>query len=169
MTDGAGHVLRSELCLGDEAAVREIVASTGFFSPAEIDIAVELVAERRQKGDASGYWFQFLEIDGRTVGYTCYGPIPATRSSYDLYWIAVLASARRRGLGRVLLAASERDIARLGGTRIYVDTSSRPDYAPTRGFYAGNAYAVAAELPEFYAPGDGKVIFCKVLGGAHGR
>lgn len=164
MTTHPDHALRSALRAGDEDAVRAIVASTGFFSPAEQDIAVELVAERRAKGDASGYWFQFLDVGGETLGYTCYGPIPATRSSYDLYWIAVAAAERRRGLGRVLLEASERDIRRLGGTRVYVDTSSRPDYAPTRAFYAGNGYAVAAELPDFYAPGDGKVVFCKVLG-----
>ncbi len=164
-----GFTLRHELRDGDEAAVRSIVASTGFFSPAEIDIAVELVQERRRKGDASGYHFVFLDapIDGdsRTLGYACFGPIDGTVSSFDLYWIAVAQTQRGRGLGGVLLRESERRIAAAGGGRIYVDTSSRPLYVPTRAFYERAGYVQEAMLTDFYGPGDGKVIYCKVVAG----
>lgn len=161
---GPRDTLRTELRDGDETLVREIVDSTGFFHAEEVDIAVELVAERRAKGDASGYHFVFLERGGKTLGYACFGPIPATRSSYDLYWIAVHKDAQRLGLGLVLMQASERAIAARGGTRIYVDTSSRPSYAPTRAFYERAGYTLAADLTDFYAPGDGKSIYCKVVG-----
>lgn len=168
MTAATPHTLRFELRVGDEDAVRSIVESTDFFSPAEINIAVELVQERRAKGDASGYHFVFLDEvqDGqfRTLGYTCYGAIDGTLSSYDLYWIAVADSLRGRGLGRVLLQESERRIAAAGGQRIYVDTSSRATYVPTRAFYERSGYLQEALLADFYAPGDGKVIFCKVVG-----
>ena len=172
MTGRTGHTLRHELRAGDEEAVRALVASTGFFSPAEIDIAVELVQERRAKGDASGYHFVFLDgpaADGAPVlGYTCYGAIGGTVASYDLYWIAVTDAQRGRGLGRVLLAETERRIAAAGGRRIYVDTSSRNTYVPTRAFYVSSGYAQEALLTDFYAPGDGKVIFCKVVADATG-
>lgn len=156
--------LRNGLLPGDEDLVRELVASTGFFHQEEVDIAVELVAERRAKGDASGYHFVFVAQRGRTLGYACFGPIPATRSSYDLYWIAVHKDAQRLGLGLLLMRASEQAIASRGGTRIYVDTSSRPSYEPTRRFYERAGYTLAADLPDFYAPGDGKAIYCKVVG-----
>lgn len=155
--------LRATLAPGDEARVREIVASTGFFHAEEVAIAVELVEERRSKGDASGYHFLFLERDGITIGYACFGPIPATQSSYDLYWIAVHSDYQRQGLGLVLMQASEAAIAARGGTRVYVDTSSRPSYAPTRSFYARAGYKLVADLTDFYAPGDGKSIYCKVV------
>jgi len=155
--------LRSELLPGDEDLVRELVASTGYFHHEEIDIAVELVAERRAKGDASGYHFLFVSQGGKALGYACFGPIPATRSSYDLYWIAVHRDAQRLGLGLWLMQASEQAIAARGGTRIYVDTSSRPSYAPTRRFYERAGYTIAADLPDFYSPGDGKTIYCKIL------
>ena len=164
MTNPIPGTFRTELRPGDEEAVRAIVASTGFFHDEEIDIAVELVQERRDKGDASGYHFLFLDQDGRTVGYSCWGPIPATRSSHDLYWIAVEAGARGRGLGRRMMEATERAIAAAGGTRIYVDTSSRPQFEPTRAFYRACGYTVAADFEDFYAPGDGKVVFLKVVG-----
>ena len=45
-----------------------------------------------------------------------------------------------------------------------VETSSRDDYAPTRAFYLACGYQIVAELPDFYAPGDGKLIYLRVLG-----
>lgn len=155
--------LRDEVQPSDEAKVRALVSATGFFSAEECDIAAELVRERLQAGDASGYRFVLLDDDDGLAGYACYGPIPGTDTSYDLYWIAVRPSKHRQGMGRRLLRLSERCIARDGGTRIYVDTSSREQYAPTRAFYEGCGYHVAAHLADFYRPGDGKVIYCKVL------
>lgn len=163
MSETVSETLRWELRDGDEDAIRAIVASSGLFSPNEQAIAVELVEERRAKGEVSGYYFAFLDDGLRTVGYTCFGPIPATAASYDLYWIAVETTRQRRGLGLRLLLETERDIAARGGTRIYVDTSSRSDYAPTRAFYLSAGYRQEVELRDFYGPGDGKVIFCKQL------
>lgn len=147
----------------DRQHVREIVESTGFFSAAEVDVAVELVDERLAKGEASGYCFVFAELDGRTVGYSCYGPIPATAASYDLYWIAVDRDCQGRKYGRILLEESERLIRAAGGQRVYLDTSSRPQYQPTRAFYEHFQFRCEAVLEDFYAPNDGKVIYVKVL------
>ena len=52
---------------------------------------------------------------------------------------------------------------KLGGRRVYVDTSSRDQYEPTRAFYRACGYAEVARLDHFYADGDGKVIFVKAL------
>ena len=159
-------VLRERVQPGDVEAVRTIVVSSGFFSESEIQLAAELVHERLQRGEASGYHFLFadsVERPGEPVGYTCYGPIPCTTASYDLYWIAVRGNGRGRGLGTELLRQTEQRIRRLGGRRIYVETSSRPQYEPTRGFYASRGYRVETVLADFYSPGDGKVIFVKEL------
>lgn len=154
---------RYEALPEDRDRVRAIVDSTGFFNPAEVDVAVELVDDRLAEGPASGYWFVFAEIEGQTVGYSCYGPIAATQCSFDLYWIAIHNDFRRRGLGRVLLGESERKIAEAGGHRIYVETSNRDHYIPTRVFYEQNAYLREAVLKDFYAPGDDKVIYVKAV------
>ena len=62
-----------------------------------------------------------------------------------------------------MLAESERLIAQEGGRRVYVETSSRPQYEPTRRFYLRNVYTIASTLEDFYSPGDGKVTLVKVL------
>ena len=156
-------VFRYEVRPEDREHVRRIVASTGFFNPAEIDVAVELVHERLTRGAASGYHFVFLERDGEVLGYACYGPIAGTAASFDLYWIAVDHSIRRRGLGQLLMAETERLIHQAGGRRVYIETSRRSQYAPTRRFYERSGYRVEAMLKDFYAPGDDKAIYVKAL------
>jgi D-alanine-D-alanine ligase len=160
----AALTFRDEPQADDAARVRELVAATGFFSAEEAEVAGELVEDRLAKGAASDYRFVFADdAAGRLVGYSCFGRIALTRSSWDLYWIAVATDVQGRGLGRAVLAESERRIAEAGGGRVYVETSSRPQYEPTRRFYERCDYATAAVLDDFYAEGDGKVIFVKAV------
>jgi D-alanine-D-alanine ligase len=147
----------------DVERVRRLAESTGVFRADEVDVAEELVQERLSRGEASGYHFLFAEAEGATLGYACYGPIACTLGSYDLYWIVVAANQQRRGIGRRLLAEVERRVALAGGRRLYIETSSRPAYLPTREFYHRCGYRIDARLPDFYAEGDDKVIFRKVL------
>jgi GNAT superfamily N-acetyltransferase len=153
--------LRYEIQAADPQHIRAVTESTGVFSPGEIEIAVELAEERLAKGQASGYHFVFAEADGQVRGYTCYGPIALTVGSYDLYWIAVAKSAQGSGLGRTLLERSEQLIGESGGRRIYIETSTRPPYAPTRAFYERCGYRLEVVLADFYAVGDGKAIYVK--------
>lgn len=148
----------------DIQGISGIVSSTGFFSSDEIGIAEELITERLEKGISSGYYFVFAETGGRVVGYSCYGPIPATQSSYDLYWIAVHHDLKGMGIGKRLLEKTEMAVLEMGGKRIYAETSSRELYSPTRLFYEKNGFKEAAFLENFFGVGDGKVIYIKKIG-----
>lgn len=153
---------RTEPKLEDIAAVRRIVTSTGFFRPDEIDVAVELVEERLDQGlEASGYHFVFADRDGQAAGYACFGPIPCSLSSWDLYWIGVDSGAQRGGLGRALLDAAEASIRAQGGKAIYIETSAKPQYDATRFFYEACGYRLEHVFEDFYAPGDGKAVYSK--------
>lgn len=154
---------RYEVRAEDRVRIREIVEATGVFNPAEIEMAVELADSRLAQGPASGYHFVFADRREATIGYSCYGPISGTVGSFDLYWIAVHPDAQGKGWGRDILKETERRIRGLGGTRIYIDTSNRPHYAETRAFYEAGGYRLAALLDDFYAKGDAKTIYCKVL------
>ncbi len=154
---------RYDIEASDPKHIRALTESTGVFSPGEIEIAVELADERLAKGPSSGYHFVFAEGDGQVRGYTCYGPIALTIGSYDLYWIAVSKSSQGLGLGRVLLEKSEALIRQSGGRRVYIETSTRPPYAPTRAFYERCNYHLEVVLKDFYASGDGKAIYMKAI------
>lgn len=146
----------------DPEKVRAIVEATGFFSDEEIDISVELVIERLSRGVDSGYYFLFAEDGkGKLIGYTCYGPVTGTQSSFDLYWIVVDNDFRGCGTGKLLDTKTAELIRNMGGTRIYAETSSREQYEPTREFYRKTGYHETACLEDFYSPGDGKIIFVK--------
>jgi D-alanine-D-alanine ligase len=157
---------RTRVAREDRAALARLIDSTEVFYPAERRVALELLAERVARGTRSGYFFCFAEIAGTLVGYCAWGPVPLTRESYDLYWIAVDPAHQGRGLGRRLLERAERDVVRRGGARLYIETSSRAPYRRTRRFYRDAGYRRAARLADFYARGDHKLIFCKVLGRA---
>ena len=159
----SAYTMRTVPLPKDVCVVREIIAATGFFSDEEITIAGELVEEALVKGAAAGYHFIFAESAGTLTGYCCFGPIPLTRESYDIYWVAVMPGRQGSGLGRRLMEAAEASIKGLGGARVYADTSSREQYRPTRSFYEAIGYHQEAFLPDFYAPGDGKVVYCKIL------
>jgi len=147
----------------DRAAVEEVLTTTGFFNAAEMHVAMELVEERIAEGPDSHYRFLVAKDGGITVGYACWGPILGTESSVDLYWIAVHPRCQGKGVGKALLLAAEQWIREEGKLRVYIETSSRAQYQPTRVFYLATGYAVDAVLDDFYSPGDGKFIFVKVL------
>lgn len=154
---------RQDVLLSDIDSVRNIVDSTGFFSDAEIAIAVELVEERLAKGIASGYNFLFADVPGMTIGYTCFGPIPGTAGSYDIYWIAVHKKFFRRGIGKRLMADTEEIIRNQGGVLLCIETSSRIQYSSTRFFYRNCGFREEATVKNFYGLKDDKIIYTKTL------
>jgi ribosomal protein S18 acetylase RimI-like enzyme len=148
----------------DREAVGRMVRSTGFFNPVEEHIAVELVDAHLSHGIQSGYHFLFCQDEeGSALGYTCFGPITGTRSSFDLYWIVVDKPYQGHGVGRQLLDQTEDSISAMAGTRVYAETSSQTLYEPTRAFYQHSGYQEEACLKDFYAPGDSKIIYVKAL------
>lgn len=159
--------IRTDLRPEDRAPLEELLRSTGFFNAKELKVALELVDEGLTHGKKSHYRFLILEDEGNVIGYVCWGPIAVTQTSADLYWMAVHPASQGKGLGRTLLETAETWMAREGHTRVYLETSMRQQYAPTRAFYLRCGYEIAAELPDFYAPGDGKMIFLKVLPRIH--
>jgi GNAT superfamily N-acetyltransferase len=164
--DAATHkwTLRDRLVRDDLRHVGRLVDDPAAFSREEQELAVSLVAESLGQGPAAGYAYLFAGEDAsQPDAYTCFGRIPATVDSFDLYWIAVSPRGRRNGLGTWLLRETERCVVAMGGARLYVDTSGRPGYAGPRTFYASAGYAEVARLADFYAPLDDKVVYCKTL------
>ncbi|MBN1143761.1 MAG: GNAT family N-acetyltransferase [Bacteroidales bacterium] len=156
---------REQLVPEDIRKIGEVLESSGFFHSYEVDVASELASINLEKGAAtSGYHFIIAHEADTLLGYCCYGPNPCTESSYDLYWIAVHKSHMKKGLGRKLMYLAEQGVLKLGGTIVWVETSGRAIYESTRKFYLTLNYERVATLPDFYAPGDDKIVFMKRVG-----
>jgi ribosomal protein S18 acetylase RimI-like enzyme len=142
-------------------AVERLLSDTGFFRPAEIVIALEVIDSYLATPDRDYFALGAFTLGGELVGYVCYGPTPCTIGTYDLYWIAVAPAAQNGGVGTQLLQEVERRLARADARLVIIETSSQPSYERTRQFYLRRGYEVAARVQDFYADGDDRVIFAK--------
>jgi len=158
-------IFRTQVRPEDVEIVRAIIISTGFFYDFEVPVAVELVQDRLELEDRSDYHFLFAETDGKTVAYSCFGPIAATEGSFDLYWIATHNDYRGKGIGNLLIGETHRMIREMGGRIVIAETSTLEKYAPTRHFYDRIGYTKEAQIDDFYKVGDGKVFYVKRLHG----
>jgi len=143
------------------APLERLTAATGLFRPDEVAIAVELLDDALAGDD--DYRFLGAYAGDDLMGYACWGPTPGTAGTFDLYWIVVDPARQGEGIGTQLLRAVEDKLTTDDGRLVVVETSSRPDYAPTRAFYERRGYTPAARLPGYYAPGDDLVIYLKDL------
>jgi ribosomal protein S18 acetylase RimI-like enzyme len=159
-----------DLTSADADRVLEITRATGVFREEELGIAGEVFGDCVNHPGPSGgagtearpYYGLGAELEGRLVGWICWGETPCTERTWDLYWLAVDPAAQGHGAGSALVDEMERRLR--GRARLVsIDTSGRPDYTPTREFYLARGYQAVARVPDFYAPGDDQVIFTKLL------
>jgi len=141
-----------------------ILRSTPEFLPHEVPIAEELIDAYLTTPKESGYRILVAELDGELSGYACYGETPLTKGTWDVYWIAVHRGKQGGGIGKALMAATERDIKTTGGRLVVIETSGKPEYNRTRRFYVMLGYAEVARIADYYDVGDDLVVLVKRLG-----
>jgi len=147
----------------DKRALMPILKNTPEFKPFEVAVAEELIDYYLADGVKSGYNILIAEDDGQVAGYVCYGETPCTVGTWDIYWIDVSREKRGRGIGKMLSEAAETAIKKARGRLAFIETSSTPLYENTRKFYLGRGYEIVARIPDFYMPGDDKLILQKRL------
>jgi ribosomal protein S18 acetylase RimI-like enzyme len=153
------------MATADRGPVLDLIRETGFFRPDEVQVAEELIDIYLGHPSQKDYDNVVVEDEtGGVAGYMTWGPTPLTIGTYDLYWMAVSPKAQGRGHGKALVRWLEEKVASLGGRLIVIETSSMPHYDPTRKFYLGLGYRETARIPDFYQPGDDRVIYTKRLG-----
>jgi len=147
----------------DKPALMALLRSTPEFKPAEVVVAEEVIDGYLADPAGSGYNTLVAQDGTAITGYICYGPAPLTEGTWDIYWIAVATEEQGKDVGGVLLAYAEAKIKEAGGRLIIIETSSQAGYQKTSRFYAKHGYQAMARLPDFYSPGDDKIILQKRL------
>lgn len=154
---------RSALRADDPAAIGEIARSTGFFEgvEGEVECAVDDARASLEDGvEKSGSEYLLAELDGRVVAFASFGPAPVCEDAWFVYWIAVSQSLRGKGCGRVLMNRILSELFdRRGARKVFLQTSGRPQYEPTRMFYLGLGFAAEAVLKDYYKAGEDCVFF----------
>jgi GNAT superfamily N-acetyltransferase len=149
----------------DREKIARLLRQRGIFNEKEVQVALDIIDETLHRPEKEDYQV-FCAVNGSDslAGYVCFGPIPMTEASYDLYWIVVDEKLSRRGLGRKLLGFMEGFVRREGARRIYVETSTAPPYRPAKSFYEKHGYHMVCLLKDFYRQGDHRIIFMKDVG-----
>ena len=147
----------------DKAAVMKILRATPEFTPGEVIVAEELIDYYSSEPVGSGYNILVAEVNSEVVGYICWGLTPLTEGTWDIYWIATDPEKQGQGIGTALLTSAEARIKEAKGRLAFIETSSKPGYEKTKGFYHARGYELVCRIPDFYAPGDDKLILQKRL------
>jgi D-alanine-D-alanine ligase len=163
LTGVAHDVALRGLVPSDRPALAALVASVELFSGAEQVVAMEVLDSYMEHPGQDYHALGAFTHRDVLLGYACYGPTPCTSGTWDLYWIAVSGQARGRGVGTLLMEETERRLVEKNARLLLIETSSRAEYAPTRGFYEQRGYRVVSRVPDFYAPGDDRVMFARTF------
>lgn len=148
----------------DVPVIERIATETGAFNHTEVAIVREMLDTFFHPEPRDDHTFVvYRNGTHAVVGFACYGPTPLTDRIWDLYWICVDRDHQKNGIGTVILQQVEQAVCNQGARAIYLETSDSPTYEPAREFYERNGYELLARIDEFYAPGEGKVIYRKVF------
>lgn len=99
----------------------------------------------------------------RPIAYICFGATPMTEATFDVYWIVVDPASQGKGLGRALMAETERLLSARGACTVRIETSSLEGEGGAVRFYLRAGFAQVGLIPDFYRPGDDLVTLAKRL------
>ncbi len=151
----------------DRSALTNLIApDTGNpFRPEEVACALELLEAVLAPPEGNTYEALVLvDDDDRPLAYACFGAVPMTEATYDLYWLVTAAEQRGRGLGGKLLADLETELRNRKACLLRIETSSLEGQGGARRFYERAGYTTVGLIQDFYRPGDDLVTLAKRLG-----
>lgn len=152
-----------DLEAADRPAIERILRGVGVFRAVEVAIGLELVDETLHPGPSTDYRWVVADRGDGPVGFVCFGPVPLTEGTFDLYWIAVDPSAQGSPVASTLDEAVTAAVRAAGGRWLLAETSGMTDYGRAHRFYAKRGYALLGCIPDFYRPGDDRLTFGKRL------
>jgi ribosomal protein S18 acetylase RimI-like enzyme len=153
-----------QLVQKDRPRLYSILKESHFFTPEEINVAMELIDLVLKDQEQKDYKIHcMVDHQDQLIGYVCYGPTPMTQGTFDLYWIVVDLNFQREGVGSTLIDFLEKVVKEAKGRMILADTSSIPQYENTLKFYLKKGFEELARIPDYYRPGNDRITFCKRL------
>jgi ribosomal protein S18 acetylase RimI-like enzyme len=147
----------------DSAAIIALAVAAGLFPANETQALNQVLADYfGGKLDESHAWIADEE-EGKLRGVAYYAPDLMADRTWYVYMIAVQPNCQGQGRGTALMQYVENALQASGQRVLLVETSGLPNYDRARAFYAKCGYENEARIRDFYAAGDDKVVFRKML------
>lgn len=148
----------------DAQAIQAIAKNAGVFSENEVTSVGEMLDAFFNPTPDDDHVFLVTRDETRGVtGFACYGPTPFTDNVWELYWICVEPRQQRNHAGHSLIEHICVELRAHSARALYLETSDAGAYQPARAFYEREGFECVAHLDDFYARGEGKKIYRKVL------
>lgn len=144
----------------DIPALEQIIRAVGLFTPEEATGFAGTLSSHFEGDDLTASHLWLIAGEGNGAAYLAPEPSPGV---WYLLFLGVRPEARRRGIARALVAAVERRLRPQGARMLLIDTSTTPAMTAARELYAQLGYEPIAQISDYWAPGDGKLTFRRIL------
>ncbi|HEY9622980.1 MAG TPA: GNAT family N-acetyltransferase [Crinalium sp.] len=153
----------------DTAAILSIAEAIGF-QPSELGVVHQLLTDYftdgegrdpLQNSNAERFWLTNDEDNNGVIGVAYCEPERMTDQTWNLQLIAIHPNHQGQGHGGKLLRYVEEALKAHGGRMLLVETLASFNLA--QAFYRKYDYEEEARIRDFYAAGDDKIVFRKVL------
>lgn len=159
-----GSVEFRDVVARDIDALGTLLAGLGMFPPEMVAGLKEMLVAHCVGQLGEGCRWITAEQEGQLVSVACYAPEQFTDGTWNLLLIAIDRRCQGQGLGSQLLQHVEQTLAAAGERLLLIETSGLESFERTRAFYRKHGYEQVGHIPDYYEPGDDKIIFCKAIG-----
>lgn len=140
-------------------AAKSIIDSVGLFPSGMLDAMTAAFIAGTAPDEL---WFVAVKEAAPCAIAYC-APERMTDGTWNLLLIAVRTEHQGQGIAARLTMHLERTLAGRGGRMLLVETSGLPGFERTRTVYRRLGYREEARIRDFYAQGEDKVVFRKLL------
>lgn len=147
----------------DSTAIIALAVAAGMFPANATEALSKVLADYFADKLDDGHRWITDEVAGDLRGVAYYAPALMADRTWYLYMIAVRPDCQGQGRGTALIQHMEKALQANSQRVLLVETSGLPSYERTRKFYAKCGYEKEARIRDFYAAGDDKIVFRKVL------
>nr|WP_290222107.1 GNAT family N-acetyltransferase [Trichocoleus desertorum] len=148
--------------LDDTPALLALADATGLFPASALELLRQMLVDALE-GDSDAEQFWITDDNNGPVGVAYCEPERMTDRTWNLQLIAIHPDLQGQGRGVKLLRYVEQALRERDGRVLLVETSGLPSFDRTRSFYKKCGFEEEARIRDFYAAGDDKVVFRKVL------
>lgn len=142
------------------AALLSIIEDSGQFDKEGL-AHVAATLDEHFNNPQEAIWLSALD-DG-PVGVAYCAPEPVTAGTWNLLMLWVKRGYEGRGFGQALITYLEKELSQQQARLVIVETSQLPEFKAARAFYERQGFQREAEIKDFFAVGDNKVIYTKAL------